>query len=69
MTDNQEETSGQARNWKEVAQAKLLRDVIDVLKSNREALCHLPKILQQFFDMPEAIGRMQVENFKSLCKS
>lgn len=55
MTDNQEETSGQARNWEEVAQAKLLREVIDVLKGNREALCHLPEMLQRLIDMPEAI--------------
>ena len=55
MTDNQEETLGQAR--KEVAQAKLLRDVIDVLKGNREALCYLPEMLERLIEMPEAVPK------------
>jgi len=57
MTDNQEETQGQAR--KEVIQAKLLRDVIDVLKGNREALCDLPEMLEQLIEMPETIPRVE----------
>ena len=57
MTDNQEETLGQA--GKEVIQAKLLRDVIDVLKGNREALCHLPEMLEQLIEMPEAIIKVE----------
>ena len=57
MTDNQKETSGQA--GKEVIQAKLLRDVIDTLKSNREALCHLPEMLEQLIEMPEAITKVE----------
>ena len=57
MTDNQEEMLGQAR--KEAARAKLLGDVIDVLKDNREALCHLPEMLQQLIVMPEAIPRVE----------
>ena len=56
MTDNQEEMLGQAR--KEAARAKLLGDVIDVLKDNREALCHLPEMLQQLIDTPEAIPKV-----------
>ena len=57
MTDNQGEMLGQAR--KEAAQAKLLRDVIEVLKDNREALCHLPEMLQQIIVMPEAIPKVE----------
>ena len=57
MTDNQEEMLGQAR--KEAARAKLLGDVIDVLKDNREALCHLPEMLQQLIVMPEAIPKVE----------
>lgn len=57
MADNQEEMLGQAR--KEAAQAKLLRDVIYVLKDNREALCHIPEMLQQLIDMPEAIPKVE----------
>lgn len=49
MTDNQEET---LRQVKEVAQAKLLRDVISVLKDNRETLCHLPEMLEQLTEPP-----------------
>lgn len=57
MPDNQEESAlGRAR--KEVIQAKLLRDVIDVLKGNREALCHLPEMLEQLSEMPEAIPKV-----------
>ena len=56
MADNQEEVLGQAR--KEATQAKLLRDIIDVLKDNREALCHLPEMLQQLIDTPEAIPKV-----------
>lgn len=57
MTDNQEETLGQAR--KEIVQAKLLKDVIDVLKDNREALCHLPEMFEQLLEMPEAIPKVE----------
>ena len=53
MTDNQEETQVK----KEVVQAKLLRDVIGVLKDNREALCHLPEMLEQLTELPEAIPK------------
>ena len=55
MTDKQEETQIK----KEVVQAKLLRDVIGVLKGNREALCHLPEMLQQLIEMPEAIPKVE----------
>lgn len=55
MTDNQEETQMK----KEVVQAKLLRDVINVLKGNQEALCHLPEMLQQLIEMPEAIPKVE----------
>jgi len=51
MTDNQEETLRQVK--KEVAQANLLRDIIGVLKDNREALCHLPEMLEQLTELPE----------------
>ena len=44
---------------KEVVQAKLLRDVIGVLKGNREALCHLPEMLEQLTEMPEAIPKVE----------
>lgn len=57
MTDNQEQMLGQAR--KEVVQAKLLRDFIDVLKSNRKALCHLPEMFEQLIEMPEAIPKVE----------
>jgi len=57
MTDSQEETLGQPR--REVIQAKLLRDVIDVLKGNREALCYLPEMLEQLMEMPEAITKVE----------
>ena len=53
MTDNQEETQVK----KEVVQAKLFRDVISVLKDNREALCHLPEMLEQLTELPEAIPK------------
>ena len=53
MTDNQEETQVK----KEVVQAKLLRDVISVLKDNREALCHLPEMLEQLTELPDAIPK------------
>ena len=57
MTDNQEETLRQAR--KEVVQAKLVRDVIDALKGNREALCDLPEILEKFIEIPETIPMVE----------
>ena len=67
MTDNQEEMLGQA--GKEAAQGKLLRDVIDVLKDNREALCHLPEMLQPLIDMPEAIPKEEkAEDTLSECR-
>ena len=53
MTDNQEETQVK----KEVVQANLFRDVISVLKDNREALCHLPEMLEQLTELPEAIPK------------
>jgi len=57
MSDSQEETLQQPR--KEVIQSKLLRDVIDVLKGNREALCYLPEMLEQLVEMPEAIIKVE----------
>lgn len=67
MADNQEEMLGQAR--KGAAQEKLLRDVIDVLRDNREALCHLPEMLQQLIDMPEAIPKVEkVEDTLGGCR-
>lgn len=67
MTDNQEEMLGQAR--KEVVQAKLLRDVIDVLKINRKALCQLPEMLEQLIEMPEAIPKLEkIEDTLGECR-
>lgn len=52
-TDNQRE-SGYLESGKQTAQRKLLKDAMDVLRDNREALSHLPELLEQLIDMPEA---------------
>lgn len=53
MADKQDEP-GEDQARKELAQEKLLKAVIDVLRENREALCHLPEMLEHLIEMSEA---------------
>lgn len=57
MANNQANPGDQAK--KEADQRKLLRAVIGVLKDNREALCHLPEMVEQLIEMPEAIASVE----------
>lgn len=63
MTDNQtagnKKESGYLESGKQTAQRKLLKDVIDVLRDNREALPHLPELFEQLIDMPEATANVE----------
>ena len=54
LADNQDDLGDHAR--KDAAQAKLMNDVVDVLRDNREALCHLPEMFEKLIEMQKAIA-------------